>query len=215
MLSVGHVGLSDLLSSRHMYIYGQIDNKNLTALVDTGASGFAFASKSLCDRLNLSPNPLSSAIALVGFEEKRKSFITQKVSIRLSLSNHVEILSAYVIDTCKYELILGLPWLEKHKPYVDWKDHTITFGEPCLARGCSQFETTIPYSNSKTLPETFVHMTQEALNTPEHKNSQSKPFKPTKISASKFDLTSRQHGTEFFALSLPDLGRLEMNLCKD
>lgn len=102
---MGHAGISDLSSTRHMYIHGQIENENLTALVDTGASGFAFVSRSLCDRLKLTPLPLASPITLVGFEGKRESCITQRISLRLNLKNHVEILSAYVTEISKYELV--------------------------------------------------------------------------------------------------------------
>ena len=66
-LTVGHVGNSDFSSFRHMFVHGQIENKNVNALVDTGASGFAFVSKSFCDHLHLSPISLPSSIALVGF----------------------------------------------------------------------------------------------------------------------------------------------------
>lgn len=89
-----------------MYVHGQIENENVIALVDTGASGLAFVSRALCDRLNLNPIPLSSPIALVGFEGTKNSNITHTISLRLALRNHVEIITAYVTEKCKYELIL-------------------------------------------------------------------------------------------------------------
>ena len=30
-------------------------------------------------------------------------------------------------DTWRSELILGLPWLEKHNPNIDWKEKTLEF----------------------------------------------------------------------------------------
>ena len=32
-------------------------------------------------------------------------------------------------DTGKYDLILGIPWLEKHKPEVNWETRTLTFSQ--------------------------------------------------------------------------------------
>ena len=64
-LSVGKADITDQSSSRHMYVHGQIENENVIALVDTGASGLAFVSRALSDRLILNPIPLSSPIALV------------------------------------------------------------------------------------------------------------------------------------------------------
>ena len=202
---MGHAGISDLSSSRHMYIHGQVENKNLTALVDTGASGFAFVSRSLCNRLNLKPQPLPSSIALVGFEGKQGPCISRKTSLRLTLSNHVEIITAYVVEVCKYELVLGLPWLEKHKPYVDWEANTITFGEPCLAAGCCRFETTIPYTNSRAYQKYTTNPRKTASNAINDKNSSPKFSKPIQVSASIFDAISSHPGSQFFALSLRDI----------
>ena len=134
-----------------MYVHGQIETENIIALVDTGASGLAFVSRTLCGRFRQNPLPLLSPIALVGFEGTKSSNITHTISLRLALGNHVEIITAYVIEKCKYDLILGLPWLERHAPYVDWNEHSLTFGEPCLRKNCCQFETTIPYTNSPTM----------------------------------------------------------------
>lgn len=80
-----------------MYIHGQVENENVVALVDTGASGLAFVSQALCNRINLQPIPLSAPIALVGFEGTKNSEITHEVTLRLALRNHVEIITAYII----------------------------------------------------------------------------------------------------------------------
>lgn len=70
-----------------MYINTRIGKNSLIALVDTGASGFAFISTSVCNRLHLKPKA--------------------KVSFSLAIGRHVEELSAFVIDSCKNDLILG------------------------------------------------------------------------------------------------------------
>lgn len=134
-----------------MYVIVNIRNENLVALVDTGASGFAFVSQSMSDRLNLQKLPLRSPIALVGFEGNRGSQITHQVIVPLSLENHSEKINAFVIEKSKYDIILGLPWLEEHAPLIDWKNHTITFGESCLIKGCCKFKTTVPYINTPTI----------------------------------------------------------------
>ena len=57
-----------------MYVHGQIETENIIALVDTGASGLAFVSRTLCDRFRQNPLPLLSPIALVGFEGDGQTF---------------------------------------------------------------------------------------------------------------------------------------------
>ncbi|KAI1000093.1 hypothetical protein K3495_g8106 [Podosphaera aphanis] len=106
-----HVEFSEV-SSRHMYISAKVGNENLVALVDTGASGFAFVSTNLCDRLYLKFQALESPIAILGFEGKLSSRVTNSVNFPLILAYYGEVASAFVIPNSKHDLILGLPWLE-------------------------------------------------------------------------------------------------------
>ena len=190
-----------------MYINTRIGKNSLIALVDTGASGFAFISTSVCNRLHLKPKALQSSVSLIGFEGKRSSLVTHKVSFSLAIGRHVEELSAFVIDSCKNDLILGLPWLERHNPYVNWKEHTITFGESCLKNLCCLFETSIPYLNSKCLSEKIPSDTLTSS-----RNKQESPIisssPPSETTAQKFTLMSHQEGNTTFALSLNDLDLL-------
>lgn len=94
-LTVDNTGLSDSFFSRHMYIQVRIENKDLIALVDTGASGVAFVSESLCQRLNLPHQVISPPISLTGFEGGRESLITSKTSFKLAIGRHLEKLSAF------------------------------------------------------------------------------------------------------------------------
>ncbi|KAI0992073.1 hypothetical protein K3495_g16113, partial [Podosphaera aphanis] len=185
-----------------MYVNAKIGNDTLVALVDTGASGLAFASQSLCDRLSLPLQTLKSSVALVGFEGKQGSRVAHETSFSLDLGNHRENLSAYVIPFSKYDLVLGLPWLEKHAPFIDWKEHTITFGEPCLESSCCEFETTIPYHNSR-----LQTLREKGKPPPQPKAEILPPTmpKPLQISAAAFSAASRQTGSTYFALSLRDL----------
>ena len=139
------------MSSRHMYIEVMIRKQNLVALVDTGASGFAFVSQSLVNRLHLNSELLEPPVSLFGFEGINNSLITHHANFPLLISNHLENISSYVVKQSKYDLILGLPWLEKHNPFINWSEHTITFGEHCFKKGCCSFETTISYFNSQEM----------------------------------------------------------------
>ncbi|KAE9320090.1 hypothetical protein PF008_g18108 [Phytophthora fragariae] len=35
-----------------------------------------------------------------------------------------------VLDMDKYDLILGMPWLEKHEPWIDWRGKAIGASRP-------------------------------------------------------------------------------------
>lgn len=208
-LTVDHTGLSDSFFSRHMYIQIRIENEDLIALVDTGASGFAFVSESLCKRLNLTQQLLSSSISLTGFEGGKESLITNKTRFKVAIGRHLEVLSAYIISRCKYDLILGLPWLESHNPYINWKDNTITFGETCLKKNCCLFETTIPYLNS--LPDISRAKSLSPAQPLRFPNSLPEiPISPPpmNVSAIEFHKLSLESKNTYFALSLRDLDLL-------
>lgn len=207
-VTVGEVRVKELSSSRHMYIKSKIGNETLNTLVDSGASGFAFISNKLCSLLKLAPIDLDSPLALIGFEGKPGAQLVKKTKFNLFIGRHEEEMEAFVTPNIKYDLVLGLPWLEKHNPYVNWKEHTITFGEECLDRACCQFETTIPYVNSlsqitkQKLPVKKVpNMT---INAADEINRMS----PVKISAKEFVDLSKNDENHYFALSIRDLDLL-------
>ncbi|KAI1000788.1 hypothetical protein K3495_g7407 [Podosphaera aphanis] len=148
-----------------MYIKVKIGNETLVALIDTGASGVAFVSQSLCHRLLL-PSEKLEPLAVIGFED--------------------------------------LPWLEKHSPYINWKENTITFGEPCIESLCCNFETTITHHNPSW--QALQSTEKAAKNSPSlslpNINAQPK-IRP--ISPEVFVAAIQEPGTTHFALSLRDL----------
>ncbi|KAI0996376.1 hypothetical protein K3495_g11804 [Podosphaera aphanis] len=187
-----------------MYIKAKIGNETLVALIDTGASGFAFVSQSLCHRLLLPSKKLEKPLAVIGFEGRQGAQITHQANFSLSIGRHQENLPAYVTYPCKYDLVLGLPWLEKHSPYVNWKENTITFGEPCLESLCCNFETTITYHNSSR--QALQSTEKAAKNSPPLSlpNIKAQP-KIHPISPEVFVAAIQEPGTTHFALSLRDL----------
>ena len=100
--------------------------------------------------------------------------VTSFTRLPLSIHRYTKNLFAYVLPSCKYDLVLGLPWLEKHNPYISWKEHELTFGENCIAKGCCKFETTVPYAKDsqhdalkiKPLLQPLVKPLEKPLPTP-------------------------------------------------
>ncbi|KAI0996544.1 hypothetical protein K3495_g11636 [Podosphaera aphanis] len=201
---MGQVVFKDVTGSRHMYLNTKLGNTTLTALVDTGASGAPFLLKSICERLYISQLPLAHPINLVGFDGKIGAQVTHKASVPLAIGRHCETLSAFVIHSCKYDLVLGLPWLEMRAPFVDWKNNTLTFGENCLERNCCEFETAIPHTNSVNLNLEGSYEATPKL------SGQQNPLKsswtlPLRVAAPVFALIAQQPENHIFALSLRDL----------
>jgi len=140
-----------------MFIAAQVNNICVTSFIDCGASGHAFVSKAFAQRLSLPLSSLTNSVPLSGFEGHQIDSLTDFTSFELEINRHKETIFAYILNTSKHELVLGLPWLEKHNPYVNWKSHTLTFGGSCLDR-CCLFETTVPYFNSPDLVPTTKYV---------------------------------------------------------
>ena len=53
--------------------------------------------------------------------------ITEKCLINFKINNKTMTEWFYVMTLGDQNLILGLPWLEKHNPNIDWKEKTLEF----------------------------------------------------------------------------------------
>lgn len=207
-VTVGQVSLEELSSSRHMYVKAQTDNTTLITLIDTGASGFAFISERICNQLKLIPSILKSPLALVGFEGKSGAQITKTLTFSLAVGRHREKITAFVTPNMKYDLVLGLPWLEEHNPYVNWTENTITFGETCMQKACCQFETTIPYVNAITDLSSAESYAQKGTPIQPPEISKENYSSPIQVSAIDFFDLSQKPENSYFALSIRDLDLL-------
>ncbi|GMF40017.1 unnamed protein product [Phytophthora fragariaefolia] len=103
----------------------------MPVLIDSGAS-FNFATKASVARNNAlyaSALDTSKSNTNVSVRLATGSIVsTRKVTIRLSVKfddfNSVEPFIVLDMDD-RYDLILGMPWLAKHEPCIDWRSRTI------------------------------------------------------------------------------------------
>ncbi len=97
------------------------------AMIDSGAAG-DFLDLSLAKELGiptqLLPRP-QAVMALDGrsLEPGRVTEATQ--SLRLTIHQHQQEETFYLIDSPEYPVILGHPWLRRHNPWIDWSAGTI------------------------------------------------------------------------------------------
>ena len=116
--------------------------------------------------------------------------ITHGITLTLRIGSHTKIVHAFVTKLGKYDFILGLPWLEKHNPSVDWSLKAITFDKQycqsnCLEHHCSQ-------STVKHLRER-ISIIDPKYNT---------PGKPRKVGAAAFLLLANQKEVQVFNASI-------------
>ncbi|GMF33642.1 unnamed protein product [Phytophthora fragariaefolia] len=113
--------------------------ESMTVLIDSGAS-FNFAMKGSVARNNAlyasaleaskSNTNVSVRFATGSIVSTRK--VTIPVSVKFDDFNSVEPFIVLDMDD-RYDLILGMPWLAKHEPWIDWRSRTIGVSHNPLA----------------------------------------------------------------------------------
>ena len=90
-------------------------------MIDSGAEGL-FINRKFVERHEFPTVPLHRPIPVKNIDgtNNQGGAITHTVALHLSARTHEEDLRFFVTDLGGDDLILGLPWLEKHNPPVDW-----------------------------------------------------------------------------------------------
>ena len=102
----------------------------MTALLDSGAQQ-SYVSRSAVDRAGLSPRykddpyPLRIANGELMPGEERITLEVRGAS--LQVQNHEERVNLDILSTATHDVILGLPWLRKHNPRINWKKRQLLF----------------------------------------------------------------------------------------
>ena len=117
----------------------------IDAMVDSGAS-CVFISPSLVSSLSLPliPIPTPRPLSVVDGRPIQSGPITHQVSMRFSVGRHSERLTAYVCSIGAYQIILGISWLRRHSPSIDWPRSSLTFSSHRCAKRCFRSKLTLP-----------------------------------------------------------------------
>uniref|UniRef100_A0A3P9IIZ6 Gypsy retrotransposon integrase-like protein 1 n=1 Tax=Oryzias latipes TaxID=8090 RepID=A0A3P9IIZ6_ORYLA len=110
--------------------------RNLTLLL-TRSDG-DLISQEVVDRLKIPTEPLSPALdihAINGSLIHKVSVRTVNISVSIS-GNHSETMSFYVVESLKPPVILGFPWLSRHKPHIDWASGRFLSWSPFCLLNC-------------------------------------------------------------------------------
>lgn len=68
-----------------------------------------------------------------------EAIVTHEVVLRsLKIQKHHEVITLDVLGTAAHDVILGLPWLRKHNPVIDWKNNKLSLR--CCSRGTLQLD---------------------------------------------------------------------------
>ncbi|CAF5087292.1 unnamed protein product, partial [Rotaria sp. Silwood1] len=131
-----------------LFLDGKVNDYQARILIDCGAS-HNFISENFVKCHDLPTSSVASVSVAVA--NGIKSYIGQAlVNFELQLDQFNDrIALAYIFpikSDANYDLILGLPWLFKNNPHIDWKKRTITITsnhEKYLFKSTNSYKTTI------------------------------------------------------------------------
>jgi predicted aspartyl protease len=136
------------------------EEHHMTAIVDCGATE-NFIDKDYAEkiRIPLDRKKILRRVLAVDGREVASRPITHDTTINLTINNHREIIKLHCITIGNSPIIIGLPWLKKHNPNINWKEGRVTFDSEKCARKCLEKS-----PHAKTIPEdTAIHQYYEGL----------------------------------------------------
>lgn len=106
----------------HLRIKAHILQKPVSVLIDSGCTGI-FMSPLCAQWIKIRPIQKLEIQPVLGLHgEVLSNGITHESGNQvLNIKGHVEVINFNVMPLGKYDIVLGIPWLKKHNPEVDWR----------------------------------------------------------------------------------------------
>src|ERR1700726_702205 len=104
-------------------------------MIDSGATGNFINSHFL--RSYFEPSTVSSKSSpyYLAMADGKQKIVSRQCLTQLKIQEHHEHLSLDSTILHSYPIILGIPWLKQHDPWIHWSSHQITFNSPyCLTK---------------------------------------------------------------------------------
>jgi predicted aspartyl protease len=124
------------------------------ALIDCGATGYAFVDEDFARYHQLPLRPLKNPHTLEVIDGRQISSgdITHIAEVQLSIQEHREELPMFITKLGHYPIVLGIPWLKQHDVTIRFALNLVTFGSQyCLAH-CNDRAVTV-HGTSEDPPE--------------------------------------------------------------
>lgn len=120
-------------------------------LIDSGASD-NFISKSFISDTNINSEHCTAALEVTLADGRECSVNRVVKSIDITIGEYVDKMDIKVLDLAAYDVILGMPWLEKYNPSIDYRFKRVTM----YANGTVTHLRSPTTTNNKT-PSFYAH----------------------------------------------------------
>jgi hypothetical protein len=102
------------------------------SLVDSGCMGLAFMDFKFAVRNNIPLSRLAKKKPLYLADDVLSSWIEWGVELQFGIGAHPKRMQFYItMLALENPVILGLPWLHRHDPAIDWQNLQLTCREHC------------------------------------------------------------------------------------
>ena len=122
----------------HFTIPALIQDKSINCLVDSGAQG-NFIDASVCEDLDIELRNVRTRIRQA---DGQITVSRQQATPTFSISGMNDTDTFVVTELGSVDAILGLPWLERHNPSIDWTTRTLTMADGTVVQATSSTEGT-------------------------------------------------------------------------
>jgi hypothetical protein len=143
------------------------------ALIDSGATSCFISPRIVKDfrvrpQIHFTPRKL----CVINGREVNLGLVTEFVTFSLVIRGHVEQIECHVVNIRNNDLVLGMSWLNKHNPSIQWGERTISFSSLYCSKNCL-LDPHVIQINSTDLPEIYqelakVFSEEEASKLPPH-----------------------------------------------
>lgn len=183
---------------------------NTYAFVDCGATGESFLDIDFVRKNNLIqiPLPRPRNIIVVDGSISTTGSVTHEVRHTLTIGDHSEEISSFVTKLDKHEALIGMPWLRKHNPAIDWEKNTLCFNKDkcrknCLKAGVHQslIKGRVTTKDAPAGPITREQSDREKTLQSHHDFA----AKPRLVGAAAFQLLSQDNDINIFSASIREV----------
>ena len=105
------------------------------ALLDSGASA-NFVHSDTARSMKLPTYPRKEPLSVTDVQGRSLGTVEHIAKAWLDVAHHREEIDFSIIPIGIHGLILGLPWLQKHNPDINWKEKTVKFSSPFCRWSC-------------------------------------------------------------------------------
>ena len=168
---------------------------------DSGASAKCFMDTKFAKAHKLSLVPLVEPVKLRLANGVIAGLITHAARTILSFKEHLEEMFCLVTPLAKFDIILGMPWLELHDPHISFAHRSCTFNSDYCISNCLQRHKPVTMHSKGTKKTPMSESTKHG--------------DIAEISAYAFMKMSERKGNQVIAMTAEDFEHLELDDTRD